>query len=188
MCLSFSPRIALLTIPPLVLGSVGCERVAETAVASPDRPKVDVPSEPTPMAEMETHTVPVSQATGTVQLSEAAAEQVLRIVREKALPTGTHLRVRVKGGGCSGFLYDLGFDAEVRPEEDIVFDSQQVAMVVDRKSMLFLDGTTIDFVTMPDGRRGFVFENPNAANATCPTDRDQTAESAAVEKRASADW
>ena len=77
----------------------------------------------------------------------------------------TLLRVRVVGGGCSGFSYDLGFDNTFDEKLDSKYDQHGVTVVVDKKSALYLDGTTVDFY---DGleKRGFTFDNPNAVK-TC---------------------
>ena len=72
------------------------------------------------------------------------------------------LRVGVAGGGCSGFQYALGFDDKFDAKEDAKKDCFGVTIVVDKKSDLYLDGTTIDFFE-DISRRGFTFDNPNAA-------------------------
>ena len=97
-------------------------------------------------------------------LTERAALEVRRIVTEQKLPDVTALRVGVKGGGCSGFSYTLGFDDQVS-ETDQVLDVDGVRVVCDPKSFLYLNGTQIDFEDNLMGR-GFKFGNPNAAK-TC---------------------
>ena len=99
-----------------------------------------------------------------VVLSEKAANEVKKIIVEQKLDPATVLRVGVAGGGCSGFSYSLGFDAAMDPANDMKFDCHGVTVVVDKKSELFLDGTTVDFY---DGleKRGFTFENPNAVKS-----------------------
>ena len=74
------------------------------------------------------------------------------------------LRVGVKGGGCSGFSYDLKFDDQVDEVADSQYQYHGVTVAVDRKSALYLDGATLDFF---DGleKRGFTFENPNAVKS-----------------------
>ena len=74
-----------------------------------------------------------------------------------------HLRVSVTGGGCSGLMYNLSFDQEV--ESDQVFEDNQVKILVDKKSLLYLLGTTLDFSDGLNGK-GFQFINPNASR-TC---------------------
>lgn len=74
------------------------------------------------------------------------------------------LRVGVAGGGCSGFQYSLGFDDAADATKDHVVDMHGVKVAVDKKSALYLDGTTIDYYSGLD-RRGFVFNNPNAVKS-----------------------
>jgi iron-sulfur cluster assembly accessory protein len=97
-------------------------------------------------------------------LSEKAAVEVKRIIQEQKLEDGTLLRVGVAGGGCSGFSYQLGFDKQYDEKADSKYDQHGVAVVVDKKSALYLDGTTVDFY---DGleKRGFTFDNPNAVKS-----------------------
>ncbi len=68
----------------------------------------------------------------------------------------------MKSGGCTGYMYDLQFVDNIDPELDIQYKHNGIAMVVDRKSSLFLDGAVIDWETRPDGQKGFKFNNPNA--------------------------
>lgn len=99
-----------------------------------------------------------------VVLTERAAEEVKRIVEQQKLEEGTFLRVGVTGGGCSGFSYSLGFDNEYDEKADSKLSHHGVQVVVDKKSALYLDGTTVDFY---DGieKRGFTFDNPNAVKS-----------------------
>lgn len=99
-----------------------------------------------------------------LNLTERAAEEVKRIVESQKLEDGTFLRVGVTGGGCSGFSYSLGFDNSYDEKADSKAEQHGVAVVVDKKSALYLDGTTVDFY---DGieRRGFTFDNPNAVKS-----------------------
>ena len=99
-----------------------------------------------------------------ITLTERAAEEVKKIISEKKLAEETVLRVGVTGGGCSGFSYALGFDEKVDDLNDSSFECHGVTVAVDRKSALYLDGTTVDFY---DGleKRGFTFENPNAVKS-----------------------
>ncbi len=98
-----------------------------------------------------------------IQLTERAAHEVRRIVSEQKLPEATALRVGVKGGGCSGFSYTLGFDDQVS-ETDQIYEVDGVRVVCDPKSFLYLSGTQIDFEDNLMGR-GFKFGNPNAAKS-----------------------
>ena len=78
--------------------------------------------------------------------------------------TKDFVRVGVKSGGCSGLSYDLTFDKKTQ-ENDKVFEENGVRIVVDKKSFLYLVGTTLEFSGGLNGK-GFVFNNPNA-NRTC---------------------
>lgn len=99
-----------------------------------------------------------------IKLSEKAASEVKRIMEDQKCDPSTVLRVGVAGGGCSGFSYSLGFDTNVDEKADSKFDCFGVTVVVDKKSALYLDGTTVDFY---DGleKRGFTFDNPNAVKS-----------------------
>jgi iron-sulfur cluster assembly protein len=74
------------------------------------------------------------------------------------------VRVGVKSGGCSGLSYELNFDS-VTGENDKVFEENNVKIAVDKKSFLYLVGTTLEYSGGLNGK-GFVFNNPNA-NRTC---------------------
>jgi len=99
-----------------------------------------------------------------IEVTEKAAAEVQRILTEQELPEATALRVGVKGGGCSGFSYTLGFDDQIN-EIDQISESQGVRVVCDPKSFLYLNGTYVDFEDNLMGR-GFKFVNPNASK-TC---------------------
>jgi iron-sulfur cluster assembly protein len=100
-----------------------------------------------------------------ILLSEKAATEIKKIVKEQGLPdTETRLRVGVKGGGCSGFSYMLDLTEEPKGEMDEEMDSNGVKILVDMKSYLYLNGTEIDFKDEVMGR-GFVFKNPNATSS-----------------------
>ena len=94
-----------------------------------------------------------------IEVSEKAAE-VLRQQMEKENRPNAIVRLAVKGGGCSGLTYDLSFE-EAPKEYDKFFESQGLKMVVDKKSYLFLNGTTLDYTSNLMGS-GFQFKNPNA--------------------------
>ena len=79
-------------------------------------------------------------------------------------PLNDYVRVGVKSGGCSGLSYDLTFDNTVG-ENDKVFEDNEVKIAVDKKSFLYLAGTTLEYSGGLNGK-GFVFNNPNA-NRTC---------------------
>jgi len=79
-------------------------------------------------------------------------------------PSQDFVRVGVKSGGCSGLSYDLHFD-HTRHPDDKLFEDNDVKIVVDKKSFLYLVGTTLEYSGGLNGK-GFVFNNPNA-NRTC---------------------
>lgn len=100
-----------------------------------------------------------------ISITQRAAEEVTRIVKEQNLPETTVLRVGVKGGGCSGFSYSLGFDDAIRDTDQIFEGPDGIKVVVDPKSFLYLNNTEVDFEESLMGR-GFKFGNPNASK-TC---------------------
>ncbi|MDZ4771807.1 MAG: iron-sulfur cluster assembly accessory protein [Planctomycetota bacterium] len=98
-----------------------------------------------------------------IALTERAVSEIRRIISEQKLGDATALRVGVKGGGCSGFSYMLGFDDQMS-EVDQLNEIEGVRVVCDPKSFLYLNGTQIDFEDNLMGR-GFKFGNPNAAKS-----------------------
>lgn len=100
-----------------------------------------------------------------VLLTERAAHEIQRVLTESNKPDGTILRVGVAAGGCSGFQYDFRFDEDGgNTEQDQISEHHGVKVAVDKKSGLFLDGTTIDFYEGLE-RRGFTFDNPNVVKS-----------------------
>jgi iron-sulfur cluster assembly protein len=97
-------------------------------------------------------------------ITKKAIEQVKTVKAENNIPESYGLRVGIKGGGCSGMSYTLGFDAESR-ENDMVLDAEGVKVFIDSKSMFYLMGMTLDYSDGLMGR-GFTFNNPNATK-TC---------------------
>jgi iron-sulfur cluster assembly protein len=97
-------------------------------------------------------------------LSERAASEVKKVLQEQKQTDGTLLRVRVVGGGCSGFSYDLRFDSQFDEKADSKYEYHGVTVVVDKKSALYLDGTTVDYYEGLE-KRGFTFDNPNAVKS-----------------------
>ena len=97
-----------------------------------------------------------------IQLTESAAKQIQTQLAKRG--RGLGLRVGVKKVGCSGFAYTYDYADDVRPE-DHLFESHGMKVVVDGKSLDFLNGSTLDFVR--EGlKQAFKFENPNV-DATC---------------------
>ena len=86
------------------------------------------------------------------------------MLSRQAQPESMYLRLGVRGGGCSGLSYVLQFDSDVDPRYDRFAEIEGVPVVVDRKSMLFLAGTTLDYTGDLHmlGEGGFSFRNPNA--------------------------
>lgn len=102
----------------------------------------------------------------TIIVTERAVQEVRSIIEEQELdPTKTFLRIGVKGGGCSGFSYILDL-TETAKDTDESFEYHGLKVICDPKSLLYLDGTTVDFkdeIMM----RGFVFDNPNHSTCGC---------------------
>jgi iron-sulfur cluster assembly protein len=99
-----------------------------------------------------------------VTLTEAAASEIKRVMDEQNRPELKYVRVGVVGGGCSGFQYSFDFTSAYSESDDFVSEHHGVGLVVDKKSDLYLDGTTIDFYTGLE-KRGFTFDNPNAVKS-----------------------
>jgi iron-sulfur cluster assembly protein len=99
-----------------------------------------------------------------IKVSESAKMQVAKLMADENHPADSFVRVGVEGGGCSGLMYQLTFDHEMK-EGDQVFEDNGVKVVVDRKSFLYLIGTELEFTGGLNGK-GFVFNNPNASR-TC---------------------
>ncbi|SRR5579883_203498 len=99
-----------------------------------------------------------------ITLTEKASSEVRKIMEQNKIPETYGLRVGVKGGGCSGLSYSLGFDSEAR-ENDKIIMKDGIRIFVDPKSLFYLSGTQLDFTDGLNGR-GFVFNNPNASK-TC---------------------
>jgi iron-sulfur cluster assembly accessory protein len=110
---------------------------------------------------------PVPQAkppvTNPISLTERAAEKVREIRVAENIEESYGLRLRVVGGGCSGFSYDLYFDQSTSMDKR--YDSHDVSLVVDQMSLQYLRGTEVDYVEGLQGA-GFKFNNPNV-KSTC---------------------
>lgn len=100
-----------------------------------------------------------------ITLTQRAAEEVQKAREANKLDASMHLRIGVRGGGCSGFDYSMQFDNAFDEVQDTKYDCHGVAVVVDRKSALYLEGLTVDWFESLE-QRGFKFENPNAKK-TC---------------------
>lgn len=104
-----------------------------------------------------------------ITLTEKAASEVKRIVTEQRqngdFPEKVYLRLRVVGGGCSGFQHKLDLDENMNDKLDEVFDINGVPVVVDKRSMMYLSDANVDFHDDLN-KRGFSISNPNA-KTTC---------------------
>jgi iron-sulfur cluster assembly protein len=102
-------------------------------------------------------------------LSEKAAGAVRRIIDEQrqqgSVPDKVYLRVRVVGGGCSGFQNKLDLDPSFNEKLDVVYDMHGVSVAVDKRSLMYLQGAVIDYHDELN-RQGFSITNPNA-KSTC---------------------
>lgn len=139
-----------------------------------DTQSTQSPSTPTPDANEPAGTAPVADAAqgqdqaldaaqyGALRLTEVAAQKVLEIRQAEEIEAHYGLRVKVQGGGCSGFQYDLYFDEP--GEGDSSFESRGVQMYCDQMSFMYLMGTQIDYVEGLQGA-GFKFENPNSTGS-----------------------
>lgn len=99
-----------------------------------------------------------------IALTEKAKSEIKKIMESNKIPDTYGLRVGVKGGGCSGLSYSLGFDSEPR-DGDKTLIKDGIKIFIDPKSLFYLSGTHLDFTDGLNGR-GFVFNNPNASK-TC---------------------
>lgn len=100
-----------------------------------------------------------------IKVSESAKNKLDALMQEEGrVPSETYIRVSVNSGGCSGLSYDLKLENETK-ETDKIFEDQGVRILVDKKSFLYLVGTTLEYSGGLNGR-GFLFNNPNASR-TC---------------------
>jgi iron-sulfur cluster assembly protein len=100
-----------------------------------------------------------------IKVSDTASKKIVDMMQDDGYDaTQDFVRVGVKSGGCSGLSYELKFDKQIG-ENDKVFEDNNVKIVVEKKSYLYLAGTVLEFSGGLNGK-GFVFNNPNA-NRTC---------------------
>ncbi len=103
-------------------------------------------------------------AQANLKVTDTAAAEINRLLTDNDLPDTAGVRVGVKGGGCSGFTYSLAFD--MKPADgDVILEVNGVRLFCDPKSMLYLNGTVLEYTSGLQGR-GFQFQNPNATS-TC---------------------
>ncbi|MCM8569474.1 iron-sulfur cluster assembly accessory protein [Gramella jeungdoensis] len=100
-----------------------------------------------------------------IKVSEEAKTKISALMTEEGFSVESdYVRVGVKSGGCSGLSYELKFD-KAQSEGDKVFEDNNVKIVVDKRSVLYLAGTILEYSGGLNGK-GFVFNNPNAQR-TC---------------------
>lgn len=100
--------------------------------------------------------------TAPITLTDGAVEQLTKIMAKESISAENGLRLGVKGGGCSGFTYILGFD--VKKENDDTFEVKGIKVFMDRAHAIYLIGMEVDFHNGLNNR-GFTFNNPNATES-----------------------
>jgi iron-sulfur cluster assembly accessory protein len=125
------------------------------SAAAPDTAHAHVHETPPPPA-------PDDAAAGGLAVTETAAAKIREIRDSESIEASYALRVKVMGGGCSGFQYDLYFDEAA--EGDMAFESNGVQLIADQMSFMYLMGTQIDYVEGLQGA-GFKFINPNTTGS-----------------------
>ena len=99
-----------------------------------------------------------------ITISETAAHRIRTLMAKEGVTEGG-LRVGIKGGGCSGLSYTFAWEKQARTGDEIFEGPEGARLYVDRKSLLYLNGTVLDYDTSLISK-GFVFNNPNA-KSTC---------------------
>ncbi len=100
-----------------------------------------------------------------IKVSDIAKNKIIQMMTDDGYdPTIDFVRVGVKSGGCSGLSYELKFDKE-KTDKDSIFKDNNVSIVVEKRSVLYLAGTILEYEGGLNGK-GFVFNNPNAQR-TC---------------------
>lgn len=97
-----------------------------------------------------------------IKLTSGAVQELNRLRQEDGFDTTQYLRIGVKGGGCSGLSYVLGFDAKM--EDDDIFELEGIPVVMKKAHGIYLLGMEIDFQHGLNAR-GFTFSNPNASSS-----------------------
>ena len=101
-----------------------------------------------------------------ITVSQKALEHIIELMMESGItPDSHHLRVGVKGGGCSGLSYVMDFDNTIESTDETVEVDGGLKVIIDRKSVLYLYGTELNYSDGLNGK-GFQWENPNASR-TC---------------------
>ena len=102
-----------------------------------------------------------------ILITENAKKEIIRVVEEQKTDDSIkyYLRLRVVGGGCSGFQYKLTIDEQISETIDEIHKINDVDVVIDKRSMMYVDGATIDYLNDLN-ERGFKVTNPSA-KSTC---------------------
>lgn len=99
-----------------------------------------------------------------VTITENASKELKRFMDDQKMGEDSMLRIGIVSGGCSGFQYDFRFVDDIDADNDALSEQHGVKVVVDKKSDLLMDGTTVDFYESLE-KRGFTFDNPNAVKS-----------------------
>jgi iron-sulfur cluster assembly protein len=102
------------------------------------------------------------------KLTESAINEIKSTIEQEKIPTENLLRISVKSGGCSGFSYGLNFveATDVVENKDVVEELNGIKIVIDKSSLLYLDGTTLDWVD-DNGQKGFKLNTPQPQSKSC---------------------
>lgn len=103
------------------------------------------------------HSIPDTNMLKPIELTEKAVEEVRAIMQNKNIPEGYGLRVGMKGGGCGGMSFVLGFDKQ--KENDLAYEVDGIPVFVEKRHTMYLVGMKVDFYEGSDAR-GFMFINP----------------------------
>jgi iron-sulfur cluster insertion protein len=99
-------------------------------------------------------------------LTEKAIKEINTIMKDGSLdPATTYFRARIVGGGCSGFQTKLDLDVEVT-DKDEKWEQDGIKIAIDKRSLMYIEGATVDFIDDRLDKRGFFVDNPNA-KTTC---------------------
>lgn len=96
-----------------------------------------------------------------ITITDSAVEKVKELINESLIG----LRISIKGGGCGGLSYDFALETDIS-DDDIVVEKNDIKIIIDSATMVFLDGSIIDYVTEPFSER-FVIINPNLTTCGC---------------------
>lgn len=99
-----------------------------------------------------------------ITLTETAVKEIKHIISEQNLANEVYVRAGVRGGGCAGFKFLFTLDETYDAEKDTLFEQDGLKIVVDKKSLLYITGTTVDFQDTLESR-GFKFNNPNSTGS-----------------------